>query len=165
MYLQTASDFCHARGKADMMYAAAAHCTGELASAALNLPVPQAKASNRSACPRHQESSRLGTSEGHKFLCCCSVCAHCTHSFGIVKAFCDIPWQTVKTAGAGLLCCEALMPCRCQMLIADLMMLQVLNDSFGIVEGLMTTVHATTATQKTVDGPSGVDTLLLAALQ
>jgi glyceraldehyde 3-phosphate dehydrogenase len=33
----------------------------------------------------------------------------------------------------------------------------VLNDTFGIVKGLMTTVHATTATQKTVDGPSKKD--------
>jgi glyceraldehyde 3-phosphate dehydrogenase len=33
-------------------------------------------------------------------------------------------------------------------------MAKVLNDSFGIRDGLMTTVHATTATQKTVDGPS-----------
>ncbi|MDR0811866.1 MAG: type I glyceraldehyde-3-phosphate dehydrogenase, partial [Paludibacter sp.] len=34
---------------------------------------------------------------------------------------------------------------------------KVLNDNFGIVKGLMTTVHATTATQKTVDGPSSKD--------
>ena len=34
---------------------------------------------------------------------------------------------------------------------------KVLNDNFGIVEALMTTVHATTATQKTVDGPSAKD--------
>ncbi|CAL8292787.1 unnamed protein product [Merluccius merluccius] len=32
---------------------------------------------------------------------------------------------------------------------------KVINDNFTIVEGLMSTVHATTATQKTVDGPSG----------
>jgi len=34
---------------------------------------------------------------------------------------------------------------------------KVLNDSFGIKRGLMTTVHAATATQKTVDGPSNKD--------
>ncbi|HNX34114.1 MAG TPA: type I glyceraldehyde-3-phosphate dehydrogenase [Kiritimatiellia bacterium] len=34
---------------------------------------------------------------------------------------------------------------------------KVLNDKFGIVKGLMTTVHAATATQKTVDGPSNKD--------
>jgi glyceraldehyde 3-phosphate dehydrogenase len=33
----------------------------------------------------------------------------------------------------------------------------VINDKFGISSGLMTTVHATTATQKTVDGPSKKD--------
>jgi Glyceraldehyde 3-phosphate dehydrogenase, C-terminal domain len=42
-----------------------------------------------------------------------------------------------------------------------IMVLQVINDSFGIVEGLMTTVHAMTINQLTVDGPSKVWHLLL----
>jgi glyceraldehyde 3-phosphate dehydrogenase len=38
---------------------------------------------------------------------------------------------------------------------------KIINDKFGIEEALMTTVHATTATQKTVDGPSNKVSLCL----
>ncbi len=40
---------------------------------------------------------------------------------------------------------------------------KVLNDNWGIKRGLMTTVHAATATQKTVDGPSATKTGAVAA--
>lgn len=36
-------------------------------------------------------------------------------------------------------------------------LVDIINKNFGIEEGLMSTVHAVTATQKTVDGPSGKD--------
>jgi hypothetical protein len=49
-------------------------------------------------------------------------------------------------------CCAAPLQTNCLAPLA-----KVVDDNFGIKEGLMTTVHATTATQKTVDGPSKKD--------
>jgi hypothetical protein len=54
-------------------------------------------------------------------------------------------------------CCDQSSAPGCQAADVACVVLQVVNDKFGIKEALMTTVHATTATQKTVDGPSKKD--------
>eukprot|EP00258_Populus_trichocarpa_P016269 XP_006374556.1 glyceraldehyde-3-phosphate dehydrogenase 2, cytosolic isoform X1 [Populus trichocarpa] len=71
-----------------------------------------------------------------------SCTTNCLAPLAKVLLLSSSPWQVFW---------KLLFPC------TDLSKLQVIHDRFGIVEGLMTTVHSITATQKTVDGPSSKD--------
>ncbi len=68
---------------------------------------------------------------------------------------CDIVEASKTYSNASGMCRKQLKPGSCRILHVP--RLQVIHENYGIEEGLMTTVHATTATQKTVDGPSKKD--------
>src|SRR6187200_1504468 len=93
---------------------------------------------------REKAAGHLGGSVGRVIISAPSGDADATICMGVNDEVYDASTQTVISNASCTTNCLAPMA-------------KVLNDAFGIKRGLMTTVHATTATQKTVDGPSNKD--------